>query len=271
MFYVYEWYLVDTGEVFYVGKGTRGRYRQTRKRNQLFNEYYRKNRCDVRIVKTFDNEDDALAYERVRITRLKNDGLAKCNLDNGGTGGCHFSWSQEMRDYKSLYNPMKNDEQRARMSRSNPIQRDDVKQRVSRSLGKSVVINGVEFYSIKEASRQLNHTEGTIAKWCRRGYDADGKPCRFSNEQQKEIPTLARNHPKATSPKAVIVDGIYFDTVSDAAKHFGTWSETIIRAIKQNRKFKNHTCEYANQQPRQGNSELVPCKAQRLTGEDGYQ
>lgn len=35
MFYVYEWYNTITGQVFYVGKGTKKRYLQTSKRNQL--------------------------------------------------------------------------------------------------------------------------------------------------------------------------------------------------------------------------------------------
>lgn len=27
MFYVYEWYIVETGEIFYVGKGCKNRYK----------------------------------------------------------------------------------------------------------------------------------------------------------------------------------------------------------------------------------------------------
>ena len=37
-FYVYEWYIVDTNEVIYVGKGTGNRYKQTN-RNKMFNDF----------------------------------------------------------------------------------------------------------------------------------------------------------------------------------------------------------------------------------------
>ena len=32
-FYVYEWYNIDTNEVFYVGKGCGNRYKTTSRRN----------------------------------------------------------------------------------------------------------------------------------------------------------------------------------------------------------------------------------------------
>ena len=39
MFYVYEWYIVETGEIFYVGKGCKNRYKSTCHRNRLFDEF----------------------------------------------------------------------------------------------------------------------------------------------------------------------------------------------------------------------------------------
>lgn len=35
-FYVYEWYIVETGEVFYVGKGTGNRALSSKSRDVLF-------------------------------------------------------------------------------------------------------------------------------------------------------------------------------------------------------------------------------------------
>ena len=43
MFYVYEYYNTETLEVFYVGKGTRNRYRVIAGRNELFLKYYQNN------------------------------------------------------------------------------------------------------------------------------------------------------------------------------------------------------------------------------------
>lgn len=53
MYYVYEWFIVETGEVIYVGKGTGRRYK-VRKHNRLFNEMIRRFECDSRIVKEFE-------------------------------------------------------------------------------------------------------------------------------------------------------------------------------------------------------------------------
>jgi hypothetical protein len=48
-YYVYEWFIVDTNEVFYVGKGKNKRYKQLKK-NKYFMDMYNTHKCDVRIV-----------------------------------------------------------------------------------------------------------------------------------------------------------------------------------------------------------------------------
>ena len=55
MFYVYEWYVVESGEIFYVGKGTRNRYK-VRKHNKFFNDFITRYNCDSRIIKEFKTE-----------------------------------------------------------------------------------------------------------------------------------------------------------------------------------------------------------------------
>ena len=59
MFYVYEWYIKDTNEIFYVGKGIGKRYKVTKGRNSQFNKMLEKYDCDSRIIKWFKNEKDA--------------------------------------------------------------------------------------------------------------------------------------------------------------------------------------------------------------------
>lgn len=39
MFYVYEWYVINTNEIFYVGKGHKKRAGQKTKRNKIFTNY----------------------------------------------------------------------------------------------------------------------------------------------------------------------------------------------------------------------------------------
>ena len=63
MFYVYEWFDVKSGEIIYVGKGTKRRYK-VRKHNKLFNECIAKSECDSRIIAEFSTEEEAFLYEQ---------------------------------------------------------------------------------------------------------------------------------------------------------------------------------------------------------------
>ena len=145
MFYVYEWYNVNTEEIFYVGKGCGNRYKQVSKRNQLFKAYYENNECAVRIIQYFDLEQDAFDYEKKRIGELRNINQCFCNVDEGGTGGVNFVWTPEMRAYKSIYNPMKKEEQKERMRKNNPMSDPKVVEQVVSKKSKIVCYNGKEY------------------------------------------------------------------------------------------------------------------------------
>lgn len=255
MFYVYEWFIVETGEVFYVGKGCRDRYKSKSHRNKLFDEFVNRFNCSSRIVNRFKSEDDAFTYEKERIAKLKRDGLCVCNLDGGGKGGMNFVWTDEMREYKSKYNPMKAANQRERMSIRNPMKNPDVARENGKAKRRPVVINGINYPGVKVAALEIGVCELSIVKWCKRGYDTDGNPCRYADEPQKKYPDSKRTHPKAANHKAVIIDGVRYETVKDAAKAIGVWSESIIRSIQSGRRCKGHICRYDNQQPSRGNSD----------------
>lgn len=78
-FYVYEWFIVSTGEVFYVGKGSGGRATSMKDRNDLFKSIRKNFDCDFRILARFENEADAFDYEKERGLELKAIGQAKAN------------------------------------------------------------------------------------------------------------------------------------------------------------------------------------------------
>lgn len=85
-FYVYEWFIVDTLEVFYVGKGTGMRRFETHNRNKYFNNILKKYKCAVRIVYSYLTNEEACELEKERIAYMWTIGWAKCNFTNGGTG-----------------------------------------------------------------------------------------------------------------------------------------------------------------------------------------
>jgi hypothetical protein len=83
-YYVYEWYDVDTSQVFYVGKGSNNRYKYYFDRNDLFDEYYNSHNCEVRFVETGLNEDEAYGLEEKTIKSYRPSGQAFCNIMDGG-------------------------------------------------------------------------------------------------------------------------------------------------------------------------------------------
>ena len=247
MFYVYEWYNVNTEEIFYVGKGCGNRYKQVSKRNQKFKDYYENNECAVRIVQDFETEEEAFNYEHIRIIELKAQGQCFCNIDDGGCGGVSFVWNDEMREYKSQYNPMKREEQRLRMSEQNPMYNSEVAQKVAEKTRKTVCYLGKE-YTCKELASLTGYELTTIWKWCKRGYDTDGNPCFYKGEEKNTIK-------RTTCSKGVLIDGQYFPSLRAAGDFLGVKDTSpLCKALKANKTYKGHKCEYANQQPSEKNS-----------------
>lgn len=246
MFYVYEWYNIKTNEIFYVGKGSKNRYKQVSKRNQKFREYYENNKCATRIIKYFDDERDALAYERKRILELKKVGQSCCNLDNGGTGGVNFIWTDEMREYKSIFNPMKRQEQRKRMSINNPMKDKTIAEKVGKKHRKTVIYQG-EKTTCSQIAKNTGFNIDTIRNWCKRGYDIEGNPCYYEGGE----PTKKKNG----NSKPVLIDGIYFPSLRAAASSLGIKdSSPLCKALKAGKQYKGHECQYVNQQPSEANS-----------------
>ena len=83
-YYVYEWFNIDTGDVFYVGKGKKDRWKSLKSRSKAFKEYYNFHNCDVRKIKDNMREEDAYALEKETILRYKNISTVLCNIDDGG-------------------------------------------------------------------------------------------------------------------------------------------------------------------------------------------
>lgn len=76
-FYVYEWYIEETGEIFYVGKGKDNRVTSNKDRNEFFKNIKNKHKCNYRIVAKNLTEDEAYAYEKEYGLQLKSKGQAR--------------------------------------------------------------------------------------------------------------------------------------------------------------------------------------------------
>lgn len=86
VFYVYEYFINETLEVFYVGKGTGKRRFELHNRNKYFMNIYNKYECSVRLVAQGLTNQEACELEKERIAELKAIGQAKCNFTSGGDG-----------------------------------------------------------------------------------------------------------------------------------------------------------------------------------------
>lgn len=180
MFYVYEWFVKKTGEVIYVGKGSGHRY-QVRKHNQFFNDFINREDCESRIIKEFESEQDAFAYEYERVKELKAIGQCVCNIYKGGMGGVTTWWTDKMRDQYSKRNVMKSKKQRKRMSKNNPMKNPEISSRVAAKKSRAVVIDGKEYPSVKSAAQEIGVIPETIRKWCVRGENFSNQKCLYKD------------------------------------------------------------------------------------------
>lgn len=250
MYYVYEWFIKDTDEVFYVGKGCRNRYK-VRKHNKLFNEFIKRYDCDSRIIKTFEIEQDAFAYEYQRIAELKSVGQCVCNIHEGGTGGTTAWWTDDMKIKYSEDNVMKSEIQRKRMSENNPMKDANTAKRVGEKHRRHITVGDTEFETIGLVANHYNVTCHEVYKWLKSGENTFGEKCFHTNGAYEKI--KRPNRTKPTCKKPVFVDGKYFETKLLASKYLGISISTFNIWIKQTQPHKGHRCEYANQQPSQSN------------------
>ena len=245
-FYVYEWYNTLTNEVFYVGKGSGKRYLNTVDRNQIFKKYIQEN--DVAVRKIYENlsEEEAFELEIKATDYYKERGQCQCNLAKAGSGGLSSIWTSEFKQYWSEYNPMKEETQRLRMHNNNPMFNKEIALKMGKHHKRAVVIDGVTYDGVIDAAKAFGVRDVTITNWCKRGYNANGLPCRYADEEQKEFVISTRG-------KGVLIDGKdYYPTLKAAALALGCKdSSPLCKAIKANKPFKGHKCEYVNQQPSQ--------------------
>lgn len=97
-YYIYEWYIVPTNEVFYVGKGKGKRYLQVHHRNKFFTDIYNSHKCDVRIIKDNLTEDEAFELEKYWIKHYREcTNFRLTNMTDGGDGISGYHPPEEVR------------------------------------------------------------------------------------------------------------------------------------------------------------------------------
>lgn len=243
MYYVYEWFIVETGEIIYVGKGTNRRYK-VRKHNKLFNEMISRVKCESRIIKEFESESDAFSFEHQRVEELKSIGQCTCNIYGGGCGGTTDWWTSERRKQYSVKNVMRSEAQRQRMSKNNPMKNHEVAKRAGLQKRRPVIINGKEYDSVLEVMRVYNVCADTVQRWCRKGINSKGESCRYKDEEQVEFTGTRYNKGGC---RAIIYDGRRYESGIDIARELGLSNSTINHWAKKGFTPNGIVCRYEDE------------------------
>lgn len=72
-YYVYEWYIEETGEIFYVGKGRGDRYKEYHERAYEAEKIREKYKVGIKFVAKNLTEEQALELESQEMTRILNE------------------------------------------------------------------------------------------------------------------------------------------------------------------------------------------------------
>lgn len=251
MYYVYEWFIKETNEIIYVGKGTRNRYK-VKKHNALFDKLIHEHDCSSRIVKEFENEEDAFNYEYERIKELQAQCQCICNLHDGGYGGSTSWWNEKYKEWYSKNNAMKNPKQRERMSINNPMKNKEVAKIVAEKKSRKICVEDRVYPSLRKVSEEYNVSPQLFLYWLNRGYTNKHEICFYFGDEPKELHIL--NHSASKKKQPVILDGILYESIKKAAEAVGGNSSYLSKALKKNKPYKGLKCQYGNQQPSQRNT-----------------
>lgn len=239
MYYVYEWFIVDTGEIIYVGKGVRNRYK-VRKHNKFFNNMIKRFNCDSRIVKTFETEKEAFSYEFDRIRELKQKNQCVCNIHEGGFGGTTDWWTEEQREKYSERNVMKSTAQRKRMSLNNPMKNKVIASKVNAKKRRAVIIDGVEYESVRAVAKKYGISTSAVTGWCWNGITSHGESCRYKDI---ENPSLYINVNRGKQ-KPVTYNGKHYKSSAELGRIVGVSQTTASRWCRNGRDPYGNLCRY---------------------------
>ena len=176
MYYVYEWFIEETGEIFHVGKGKNNRMFDVKRRNKYFKRIINKYKCNVRIFKNGLTEEQAWQLEKDRIFELKKIGQASTNFHEGGKGGNSFKYlpTNELDIIKNKIgqhskNKWKDQQTREKIVSSiqKAMKNENVKQKISNNTKKAMQKPDVIKHHLEKVSQPviLKYKNGTVLKF----------------------------------------------------------------------------------------------------------
>lgn len=128
-YYVYEWFIKDTKEIFYVGKGCRARWKTKKRENKFFMNMLEAHVCEVRKVKENLTEQEAFALEIKLIAYYrKNTDFRLTNIQDGGENPPTFYGEESPSKRLEVRNKIGTSNHKRYVE--NPELRDEISQRM---------------------------------------------------------------------------------------------------------------------------------------------
>lgn len=135
----------------------------------------------------------------------------------------------------------------------NKEQVEFIGKRYNKGCCKPLLYKGKYYESPIDVARELNISNSTVCLWAKKGFDANGNPCKYIDDNKEYIfkPFIYGE----AFRKPIKVNGIIYPSKREAEKAFGLKKGGLSRYIAGEYKKPKYVCEYVNQQPSQEKSD----------------
>ena len=237
-YYVYCWFIKDTREVFYVGKGKNNRYKTRKRENKAFMNVIKNNDCDVQILQDNLSEKEAFDLEVKMISFYRTHSNILTNVCDGGPNPPSLSGIPKSDEWKR-----KRSKSQIDFYQNHPeykeAQSNRFKEFLKTEQGKQFQEKSIASRKTAEFKRKLS-IQCKLANNTKEYKERHSKLMReiYSSEVLRER-ERGKNNPRAQGVKQFDERGNFireYDTITQASRETGVHISRISDVARGNRK-----------------------------------